>query len=64
MLPVPARAGRVPRGQQLVEVAAAADAGKDQHPAAPSCRLPPALTASLFVLPSPCVLSLPKTRVW
>ena len=55
MLPAPARAGRVPWGQQLTKMAAAADAGKDKYPSAPSRCLPPLLTALLFVLPNPDV---------
>lgn len=55
MLLAPARAGRVPRGQQLMNMAAAADAGEDKCPAAPSYCLPPVLTALLFVLLNPCV---------
>lgn len=45
MLPAPACAGRVPWGQQLTKMAAAADAVRDKYPAAPSCHLPPVLTS-------------------
>lgn len=45
VLPAPACAGRVPQGQQLTKMAAAADAGKDKYPAAPSCLLFLVLTA-------------------